>query len=286
MFTHKEQASPKAGVDQNLSASQLLANFDSFDAENLAKAVENIAVGSSCAAIFSGALSPTFCSQAVAQIESRGKLEHYLGGADDVGRSGHPSLYETQYDPLIQARYFAGALSAIGEMRNIFGDLQNPADRVRAMMDECWPKGARLMRLNGKPCSVGLVRFLDKGGEILPHTDNCCWDVPDSIDAQQVEAQIAFNFHLQTPDQGGEVTIFPKRLTKIEQDAIRLSPPNEYGLDRSKLPMGIIIKPEVGSLVLFEARLPHAVAPCTGRTRYTLSGFIGICRTGQAVLFS
>jgi hypothetical protein len=167
--------------------------------------------------------------------------------------------------------YFDGAADSLRALREISKPEAPPACLVRTLLDDLWPYGAMLMRFDGRKGRVGLVRGIP--GEARPHVDNCGVDRPDIADAKRVIFQISWNLYLQK-EGGGQLEIWDFIPTPEQVESLRV--PGDYGLDRTKLgPPDIVIDPQPGDLVLFNARAVHAVRRSVGRMRLAQSGFIG-----------
>ena len=260
--------------------------FYDYSIESLDKALVEMAEGRKLAAVFKRVVPESLRKAVVQNLENHQAKEHYEG-AELVGRIGM-SLYETQFNPDLLIKYFETAASNREMARAVFRPFGSPVDTLRAMCDEL-PSfcGANLLRLRYGTAFVGLIRYLDEGGEILPHTDNPAWDVPESLKCQQIETSIAWNLHLQAASEGGEVTVYGRRPTKLEYDAYRREAPNSYALKDEFLPRrSVTIRPEAGDIVLFNASLPHRVNKTSGETRFTKTCFIGIDRERHLHLFS
>lgn len=281
-----QQALAAGGLTAKPSSTVLCTINPSLNADALAAALNDLAEHRTIATVFKTVLSPDVCAAAVANLQDHHRKETYEG-AKQVGRIGK-SLYETQFGTEHAQAYWQNAEADRAIVRAVFSPYAAPMDVLQVMCDGLPGfHGARLLRIAGNPAFVGLLRYLDNGGEILPHTDVAPWDVPGSLECQQVDCQIAANFYLNMPEIGGEVTIYDQRVSKLEYDANRRPAPDRYALTDAFLTGdSVTIKPEVGDLVLFNANLPHRVSATSGETRYTSSSFIGVCRDRSLVFFS
>jgi len=281
-----EKQKPLTRYDARIHEDPHCLTYYRYNVENLDKAIKEIAEGRKLAAVFKGVLPKELLEAAVKNLENHQEKELYEG-AEAVGRIG-ASLYENQFGPDREARYFEKAAASREAARSVFKPFGSPIDTLRAMCDELPSfNGANLLRLKSGTAFIGLMRYLDDGARIFPHTDNAAWDMPGCIVCQQIECQIAFNAHLQAASEGGQVTVYGRRPNKVEYDAYREDAPNAYALKEAFLPMrSVTIYPEAGDIVLFNASLPHEVAETSGATRYTASCFIGIDRERGIKLFS
>lgn len=254
-------------------------------ARELYDAVRDIAEGRIAAAHFHGAFTREECTGALQRASGHSSKTRYEG-APELLHIGD-SFFETQFGAERLSAYFANALRDIRQSRELFGTSRNPMDLIRALLDEGSPRGANLLRVDGKVCPIGLARIMETDSEIMPHIDSACWDMPQDLMVQQIEAQISAVVILSKPETGGDTIIYPSRLSKMQYDAHRLPEPHAYAIGTAVLPtQTVTLRSDVGDLILFEARYPHRVSRVQGAPRYTLSGFIGVCRDGRLVLFS
>jgi hypothetical protein len=258
----------------------------SYTASVIAEVAGMIARGELVAALFKRAVPVDVCDYAVAKLDGHAEKQRYRG-APSVGRVGK-SLYEIQFSRADHVEYFARAQSDLEVSRGMFPPGRYPLDELRLALDDQWPGKVCRLRLEDGACGLGLIRFLDSGGEILPHNDVAASDAEHSLLAQAIDTQIAFNLLFQAAEQGGATRVYPKRLSRNEYNANRRPAPDEYALRRECLPPDpVVIRPEAGDIYFFDANLPHSVDGCTGsRPRYTLSAFIGVLRNSDLVLFS
>jgi hypothetical protein len=257
-----------------------------YNVATLNYAIKEIAEGRKLAAIFKGVLPGVVRETAIKSVQDHAEREKYVGAAN-VGRIGQ-SVYEAQFGPDHAARYFENAPASNEMVRRVFDPHGSPIDTLRAMADELPDfNGASLLRLERGITFAGLIRYLENGASILPHVDNVGWDLANSLASQQIDIQIAWNAMIDAADDGGVVTVFDRRLSWTEYEAFREEPPNAYALKPEALPRRkVSFRPEAGDIFIFNASLPHAVSETSGRTRYTLSCFIGIDRQRHNHIFS
>jgi hypothetical protein len=150
-----------------------------------------------------------------------------------------------------------------------------PAGLIEKAMAATWPGGLERLELRGKRAPFGLVRHLQPGAQVWPHTDNSDLDRPDVTAFARAKTNLSALAYL-APGQGGELSIWRKRLTTREEiGALRLGG-HAYALDTQSLPEpGAVIQPKPGMVVIFDAKHIHAVGLNRGATpRITQSGFI------------
>jgi hypothetical protein len=261
-----------------------LAFYLQYNSATLADAIRRIKNGEIVGAVFKGAVAIDVCRYAAARIEAYAHKTYYARAAG-IAKIGL-SLFEGGQGPFELVDYFRTAASQLAISRGMFPPGHYPLDILRLTLDDGWPHDVSRLRLEHGLCQLGLIRYLDAGGAILPHNDAAAADMEESFLAQAIDIQIAVNVLLRAPESGGWTSIYPRRLSRSEYDAGRRPTPDEYALrDECLPPNPVVIRPEVGDLYLFDSSLPHSVAECSG-PRATLSAFIGVRRNGDLALFS
>ena len=204
-----------------------------------------------------------------------------LGHAAEFTRLGI-AFSEVRSEKLRNA-YHRDALINIRRIRRLFGELASPIDRFRVMLDDAWPAGAHLLSIDDRKCFVGVCRYQEPGVDLAPHIDDLHWTMPEQV-AWRLEYQLSANMYLQVPSTGGELEIW-----RIKPDSHRyaaLQGGRSYGVRRDQVPFpDLVIKPEVGDLVIINPRFIHAVRPATEVDRITLSAFIGVKSWSEPLIF-
>ena len=198
-------------------------------------------------------------------------------GAEHIGTSGG-ALFNCVGDELSPdcREYFEKAPGRNRALRAVLAPWTHPADRVRIEMDNEWPAGATLLRVDGGPSFYGLCRLVRAGGGIEPHTDRADWDLP-CAETAEFRAQLSINVYLSQAEQGGDLELWDMEVPeKSDYDALR-SRKHSYALDRDLLPEPTeTVSIEPGALLIAAASKPHAVTPCAGAgQRLSVSGFLG-----------
>lgn len=210
-------------------------------------------------------------------------ISYYLN-APDIGRVGM-AFYETDLDPCRVEQYYNLARKNISIAREIFNPYLSPIDKLRVELQEIWVAGANIENLHDKKMFVGLFRHIDPGVTMLPHRDDVRVDANYNPKSLEIEAQVAANIYLQTPDKnGGDLKLWNLLLTENEFNALRDA--GSYGIPQEKLPPPTcMVSPDVGDLVLFNARKIHAVSSSKEEKRLSVSCFIGYRGAKKALTY-
>jgi len=223
---------------------------------------------------------PALCREIVKRLIDDGRYGEYenVPGVHKWGLNTYEGLSSRERED----RYFADAVPAVRAMRSTWSPHLSPMDRLRLELQEAWPAGANLELLDGRRLFVGQARIFEKDNGAIPHQDFLPWELADlrksrrSDGTPELIGQLTSNLYLQTPEEGGQLELWPFGYDHEEYDELRLTP-DSYGLDRQRLSEPAArIRPEPGMLVLFHASRLHAVLPSRGSSRIALSCFIGM----------
>ena len=219
-------------------------------------------------------------AQAIAHALASSKLESgYDNLRDDLSKIGH-TLFEAVSsqrpdaiaDYLARARHFERLLTEI--TADIGG---SPMIEAKEVLNRFG--AASVLPLQNSTAFAGLVRIVHSGTEILPHQDDLTEDLPGHPFVSAIQAtgggQLAGNIYLQVPPTGGELVIWDLHLC-AEEMAARQIAGSDYGVDPKTLPKpAVVIKPQAGSLILFDSTKMHAVTKPADGLRVSYSFFVG-----------
>lgn len=246
-------------------------------------AVEALAEGEILAIVVPGFTPQATCTSISQRLIMDHRLSGYAtaDGAASIKKIGIPLFEAAGQDPEKLEGYYTAAAQTIRFLREMSRPAAYPMDQLRLVLQELWPAGADFETLlTGRKMFVGMPRVFDKSSGALPHVDRLAWDVPGIASARTIIAQIAANIHLRTADEGGEVEIWSDVPDREEYENLRLA--GSYGLDQNQLPPpDVVIKPNVGDLILFNSNHIHAVRACHGGPRVTVSCFIAYRGTSK-----
>lgn len=195
-------------------------------------------------------------------IDNNELKQEYLG----VDREGLPFnlLYDTTDEKLVQ-QYYQAAKENIARIREYAAPAMTPIDKLRLELDENYASGAMVAAFQRKKMLAGIGRVshaeMSHMSEDPPHFDA----LPCKF--ANLASQFAANIYLKVPDAGGELELWnvePLTPLSVVPDAWR-----------KKLPPSIVLKPEVGDLIIFNCRKPHAIRRFSGEPRVTMQVFIG-----------
>jgi len=186
------------------------------------------------------------------------------------------SFFETTGDPAKRGRYHVQALSSVHQVRKICSPYQVPLDLFHLNLEEIWPEGAHIEKIEGRKMQPGTIRLFrgDMENTLPPHQDILIREAPNSLRAQEMITQLAVNIYLKTPQKGGELELWDLRLTEDEFAYYR-NHTHDF-IERERLPnISVKIKPEPGELIMFQSPKVHSVHACQSDVRLAMSCFVG-----------
>ncbi len=190
---------------------------------------------------------------------------------------------EVAGDSTARASYLSTAAAAMERLRGLCAPFLSPADRLRCELDEAWPGGAKLLRFQGRPLVFGMVRVWETGAQARPHFDVIGELLTSTEEVGHLVDQLGVNVFLSTVDGEGAVEIWNRGLE--DEDRRRHGVAGTYGYRRELLgEPSLVIRPQVGDLVLLRSSRLHAVAPTSTGERITLSGFVGYSSVADQLL--
>lgn len=214
--------------------------------------------------------SNELCDRVSERLQNVG-YEDYRN-APSVGRIGM-SFFETGGKRELMEHFYKTALPNIHVFRDACAPYASPIDVLRCALDEIWPLGANLQSVSGRKMFVGLSRNMRPGTPLLAHHDIFARLAPDDPEAHDLIRQMAANIYVDVPEEGGELIMWRNEISDAEFLERR---GDKYGMFLEDLgPPDIVVKPERGDFIIFNARKMHAVAAGAGKDRLTLSCFVG-----------
>lgn len=188
-----------------------------------------------------------------------------------VGRVYMPHI-DSEWNEELGNHYHQESINNIHGMRSLFTPYLAPIDHIRLLLQEYWPAGANLQRLDGETCFVGAIRvFKPSTSSFYPHHDRLD-EESNSPEAQILLDQLVSNVYLQVPETGGDLQLWLRDPTEQEKDLIR---DVEGLLPETVEPPTLIIHPNAGDLIIFSSRMLHAVTPGEDKHRVGAAAFIG-----------
>ncbi len=208
-------------------------------------------------------------------LENSTELSRYSNAHDvSVNRIGM-TLFETEHQREKLEQYFESASHTYPTIENILhGD--NPIREIHNAFNQAWDNGCQIENLHGHKMNPGIIRSFeaDPEGGLPPHMDTLFKDIPEVRGTKNITSQLATNLYISTSEEGGELEIWDFSPT-IEELEMMYCGVHDF-IDRDNIPIKpVVIKPEVGELIIFRSHCIHSVRPSRGGMRTAASCFIG-----------
>ena len=190
-----------------------------------------------------------------------------------VKRIGYPFnlTYGKSMDDPVKKEYYDRALAGTRELRELLKTNISPIDRLRLELDELWKDGANIARFENKMMLAGIGRVINhkdiKNNE-PPHVDS----IPPDI---SLDGRFSGIIYLKVPSDGGELELWDRQPDLTSEE--KLNPEFNW---RTRLDSPVVIRPDVGDLVLINTLLPHAVNSFSDGDRVAVQVFVGY-KTGR-----
>jgi len=160
-------------------------------------------------------------------------------------------------------------------MRDMCSPWSFPGDIIRLALDEVWPAGATILRIDGKPMFFGITRLWDPGTAAAPHQDLIRREIPKKAGELAFSQQIALNTYISAPEEGGELALWDISFNDDHPAVAEVE--GSYGFGEGDLPVADeVIQPKRGDIILINSAKVHAVRETISGVRLTTSGFMGI----------
>jgi len=190
-----------------------------------------------------------------------------------LGKGG-VAVYDFEGDEAGADEYFARAKKWNGTPRRLMRPYGFGPDLVAGILSETHPGGVmpEQLRPGSEPC-MGIIREFRCGSRAGPHLDRTDWDWPNNAAAATHLALFSFLEYHSVAVLGGELVLYGDRLNRDEWTQARLST-SLYEISREPLSKDpVIIKPERGELIVFDAHRVHEVREILIGVRHTASCF-------------
>ena len=157
-------------------------------------------------------------------------------------------------------RYFENALLMRRAIRKLLSPFVSPIDLMQAELDSVWRPGTQVLTLNGKKCHAGRQNCFRSGGEKLHQSGRAHLDFVHPKTARMT-AELSMTSYLSTA-AGGEVELWNISPDDNLYNAARVEGGSARVLRKKYLPPpDLVIRPEAGDLVIFNAAKLHHICP-------------------------
>ena len=235
-------------------APQTLFKPDSYD---------DLITGQIPALIVPKILSKTECSSLCDRITNNQTTN---GNPRRFGTSLSSHIYE-------KSRYFSNAQRSNDSLKKLFPENISPLTTMRNAISTIFQKQLTTAIENGMSYSEAVIRIHDNDDSVHLHRDNSNFEMSD-YNVSHLKNQLSAILYLQSPEQGGELTIYHKLWNK--KDECMREPDFGYSSALIEDVHKTKILPTEGNMVLLNPKFYHQIESVSGtRSRISIGFFFG-----------
>jgi hypothetical protein len=239
----------------------------------------NLFYGNTLAIVNESFALPTECLRLENFVEDIG-FGQYRNVSPQINRIG---VTQFEHSVLQKSNYFEQAEKVKSLFNDVCDAAFDPLERLIHLIErKTGIKIQRAYETDGRLYHAGNFRKIEKGTPV--HIDYAAVEAKGwSID--RVTHQLALNFYIQVPKQGGELVIYEKQWSPTDLNF--RDPKSSYGYSNEVID-GIkanILLPKIGQAIIFNSRQFHKVEESSSR-RMTFSCAIGLTDDEQIWIWS
>jgi len=182
------------------------------------------------------------------------------------GTSLSSYIYEKQ-------KYFSNSQKSNKILKNLLSENISPVTIMQQNISKLFGKKIYTATENGNAYSDAVIRIHVNGDSVYLHRDNSNFEMSE-FNVSRFKNQLSAILYLQSPDAGGELTIFHKMWSK--KDEMMREPEFGYSSDLIRGVCQTKIKPVAGNMVILNPKFYHQIESISGlKSRVTLGFFFG-----------
>ena len=182
------------------------------------------------------------------------------------GTSLSSHIYEKQ-------KYFSKSKKSNEILKNLFSENISPLTFMQQKISKLFGKKIYTATENENAYSDAVIRIHGNEDSVHLHRDNSNFEMSE-YNVSRFKNQLSAILYLQSPDVGGELTIFHKMWSK--KDEMMREPEFGYSSDLIRGVYQTKIKPIAGNMVILNPKFYHQIESISGlKSRITLTFFFG-----------
>ena len=194
------------------------------------------------------------------------KMSQRNDSSTKFGTSLSSHIYEKQ-------KYFSKSQKSNEILKNLFSENISPVTLMHQKILKLFGKKIYTATENGNVYSDAVIRIHESEDYVHLHRDNSNFEMSE-FNVSQFKNQLSVILYLQSPDAGGELTIFHKMWSK--KDETMREPEFGYSSDLIKDICQTKIKPVAGNMVILNPKFYHQIESISGlKPRITFGFFFG-----------
>ena len=193
---------------------------------------------------------------------------HSTSSGPDLTTKIGTSLSSHIYD---KANYFSNAQNSNQFIQNLFSHTISPIDKMHKILEHLFQKKISTATEYDMKYSDCLIRIHKNGDSVHVHRDNCNFEMSEYL-VSEYRNQLSAILYLQSPQSGGELTIYDKQWCK--DDECQRNPDFGYSSDVVDDVEHVTIRPIPGNLVLLNPNYYHKIGSiCGPKSRISIGFF-------------
>ena len=227
---------------------------------------DDLISGKSPALIVPNVLPNSSCISLSRKILKTNSMISDHGISKKIGTSLSSHIYE-------KSKYFSNSLISNQFLKSLFSDNVSPIDIMQQNISKIFQKQISPAIENGMAYSIAMIRIHEHGDSIHLHRDNSNFEMFE-YGISNLKNQLSAILYLQSPLNGGELTIYDKMWNKSDEQM--RCPEFGYSLDLIKNASQKKILPTTGTMVILNPKFYHKVESVIGiQSRISLGFFFG-----------
>ena len=211
--------------------------------------------------IISKSVCENLCSKILANQHTSGP-----GISNKIGTSLSSHIYE-------KSKYFSNAQKSNQLIQHIFEDTQSPLLTMQKTVTDISQKQISTAMENAMSYSDAVIRIHQHEDSVHLHRDNSAFEMSE-YSVSHFDNQLSAILYLQSPKEGGELTIYQKKWTILDEKMRQ--PDFGYSTDIVKDIPYISIPPIPGNMVIINPKFYHQIESIYGtKQRISMSFFFG-----------
>jgi len=209
--------------------------------------------------IISKSVCENLCSKILINQHTSGP-----GITNKIGTSLSSHVYE-------KSKYFLNAQKSNQLMQHMFEDIQSPLLTMQKTVTDISQKQISTAIENSMSYSDAVIRIHQDGDSVHLHRDNSAFEMSE-YSISHFENQLSAILYLQSPKEGGELTIYQKKWNKLDESMRQ--PDFGYSSEVVKDIQHISIPVVAGNMVIINPKFYHKIESVHGtKQRISMSFF-------------
>ena len=230
--------------------------------------IKNIINGENPALILKNFYDKKSCNIASSNVKNYSTHSHEEGVIKKIGI--FLSAYLQRPD-----EYFDLVQSEQKNVNAIFNSLEDPIEKIKSLLSESLRLKVEIANQNNMLYSAGVIRIHEVGDYAPIHRDNANFEARN-FTVSKYDSQISCVLHLKAAKAGGEIKIY-KQFWEKRDEKFR-NPGFGYSNNVLSTKENVIVKPEVGDLIIINPLYYHEILPVKESNRISLGSFLGFSK--------